>query len=186
MFFKVNLDKHLFIDKKFDDKIKNLLKNVSFDENKAQEKNGLAKSTTHLPNVLFQIDNFTEIMEKFLFPYVAQYSQLIKKEPVKNITVQRCWINEMFKGSSGKIHYHQNCNIVAIFYYQVPKNSSHLVLIESFENGKNYIEDYSFEEKSYIKISEGDLIIHKNDLYHGVSEHKSEESRICFVFDLLI
>ena len=97
--------------------------------------------------------------------------------------LQRTWANKMFKGSSVLPHTHDvipgttnrhttNSRGVAIFYQQLPTDSSDLVFIQN-------------DEKIYGEVKEGDLVFHSKNILHAVTEHQSDIPRICLVFEFV-
>jgi len=116
-----------------------------------------------------------------------------------SVSYKRAWTNRMVKGSQGKCHRHieldsymaeytdlssENfrADVVAIFYLDVPENSSNLVFI------KNGIPDtlhtiYDEKDKWYLQPIEGELVLHKPDVWHAVTEHHNDLPRNCIVFD---
>lgn len=183
MFLKVNIPKEKYYSTEFDQNLKILLNNTKFSV--VDESRGLSKTTCNELSILPNLKNFREIFEPILFFYINFYVELSGQNK-KNVIFTRMWVNEIFKGCSGTLHDHKNCDGVAVFYYKVPKNSSHFVVVHPPITKGVYIDNYSLYEKSYIRVEEGDLIIHNSQTYHGVSEHLSDDSRICFVFDFKI
>ena len=97
----------------------------------------------------------------------------------------RSWTNRMFKDCEGRCHTHlMQADGVAIFYYQVPKNSAELVLIDGGVNGSEH-HSYPGNKKHFIVPSEGQLIIHPPDVPHAVSRHNSDDPRTCFIFEFM-
>lgn len=97
--------------------------------------------------------------------------------------LHRTWANKMFKGSSVLPHTHDvipgttdrytnSSRGVAIFYQQLPVDSSDLVFIQD-------------GEKIYGNVSEGELVFHSKDILHAVTEHQSDIPRICLVFEFV-
>ena len=95
----------------------------------------------------------------------------------------RTWVNMMFEGCEGACHDHTDADSgVAIFYANVPANSSDIVFIDGGTNN-THIRDYSPEKCFPIKLNSGDLIIHDPLLPHAVSKHNNQEPRICLIFE---
>jgi len=115
-------------------------------------------------------------------------------KPGTRIEYKRSWANRVFKGSKGKCHCHWQYNtqqnidskpdIVALFYVDVPENSSKLVICN---NGReNTLDtDYLEKDKYYISPSEGELILHSPEVWHAVSEHQNDLPRNVLVFDAI-
>jgi hypothetical protein len=97
----------------------------------------------------------------------------------------RAWTNRMFKDCEGRCHTHPpQADGVAIFYYQVPKDSANLVLIEGGINGSEHGQ-YAGNQKHFIVPSEGQLIIHPPGVPHAVTRHNNEDPRTCFIFEFI-
>jgi hypothetical protein len=179
----------VYFSEKLDKNINNFLSTLIVNDHLAPEPNGNVKTTAHMGNILADVEGFRETFGSLLVKYVIGYANLLGKE-VKKVNFNRVWVNEVFKGASAKIHTHENVNLknhlVAIFYYKVPKYSSHYVIVHDKECLSRDIMYYSMFDKSYIKIETGDLIIHDSKIPHGISEHSSDESRISFIFDINI
>lgn len=116
------------------------------------------------------------------------------------VNYKRSWANRLLKDGHGLCHNHVKLDAymsemtdytnenfkpdaVAIFYVDVPENSSDLVFIR---NGKDntYIEDYPEIDRYYLKPKQGELVIHRPENYHAVSVHNSDLPRNVFVFDI--
>ena len=92
-----------------------------------------------------------------------------------HVTYDRAWTNKIYQGCYGSIHNHQRDDLdgVAIFYYQVPPNSSNL-LIHS---------DNNYDPHHAINVQQGDLILHCDQVLHSVSPHNNSIPRICFILE---
>jgi len=188
MYIKTNIEKKKYFCSDFDHNLKEMFLTQKIEQAVSKEQTGVAKSTSSwsCPNsgVLVNVDGFKKIYPDLLTPFFSLFGELLSGEKNKKFYLTRVWANEMFEGCSGKIHNHTDTDAVAIFYYKAPKNSSHFVIVDPVDEKKDDVEQYDMSEKTYIKINEGDLLIHSGKIFHGVSEHKSRDSRICFVFNL--
>lgn len=151
----------------------------------APEAQGRALSSVSSKNKLFNFPWFYNFIIH-LSPYIENSMNFFNLEG-KNLKIKRAWVNKIFKGCKGTNHSHgvDNCDLVCIYYYSSPENSSQLIL----NNFKffNVTDDLIPEElKYYIKVKTGDLVVHRPGTFHAVSEHKSDEPRICFVVELKI
>lgn len=187
MFLKLHIDNHSYFSDELNQSIDNFLKNDSLSLGSISERNGKAKTTSHIDDgkILFSILGFDRIYSE-VSNSLLKTKHIFNKENCNKILYTRIWMNEMFKNSSGKIHTHDGDNDgVAIFYYKAPKNSGRFVIVdeENFIEEKLNIDEYSHNELSFIKVSDGDLLVHNSSLPHGVSEHLSDETRICFIFN---
>jgi hypothetical protein len=153
-----------------------ILKNGS----NSEEKLGKGYSTCGLGN--YYVTNLKNIT-----PLLNYISKIILKEFYNNtkntkIFYDRMWINKIYKNCSGKCHTHEGSNDgSAIFYFDVPENGSKLIIL------KNKIDSAVTEKHKdmsyYVDVKTGDLILHRKNVPHAVSEHMSDNPRICFVFD---
>lgn len=101
------------------------------------------------------------------------------------IIYNRVWMNKVHKNSCGKCHTHNYDDPsggTAIFYFNVPQNGSKLVILKE-DIGDEKITKEHKNIAHYIEVKTGDLIIHTANTPHAVSEHMSDEPRICFIFD---
>jgi len=110
--------------------------------------------------------------------------------PVDKIKISSSWMNRMYRGARGRIHNHAgnealgpNPTCIAIFYQNNPENGSKLILMRTGKFG-DYTHTYPEEDKIYVTPETGDLVIHDPELWHAISEHNSDEPRICFVYHL--
>lgn len=117
----------------------------------------------------------------------ARYEMCVGKydpDKVKGVLICRAWANRMFKECEGICHIHEIPVLdgVAIFYVDVPDDSANLVFVK---NGKDqtYYRDYQDNDKIYLSPQEGQLVIHRPDIVHCVTEHTSDVPRTCLIFD---
>lgn len=187
MFLKTNISKELYHSEKFDQKLNQLLSELKMNGHISPEPYGNTKSTCGLDNKLLQLEpEFTDIFKPLITRYAKGYANLIGRK-INDVLLVRAWVNEVHRGASAAVHTHNFpiCDIVAIFYYKAPHNSSHFVVVHNKDtNYLSTINDFSMADKSYIRVASGDLILHDKLMPHGISEHLSDESRIAFVFDL--
>jgi hypothetical protein len=98
----------------------------------------------------------------------------------------RHWANRIYEGCSGLCHTHtRNVDGVAIFYLDVPDGGSNLVIINNGEENSNYL-NYDEKDRHHIGVESGTLLIHKPDVPHAVSIHKSKDPRTCLIFEFII
>ena len=99
--------------------------------------------------------------------------------------VNRAWCNRIFYGCTGTPHRHLDApnSLSLVLYYQIPENSSKFILIDTDIELPSY-KDYDPYQLSFLDVKSGLGICHPGSYYHAVSEHKSEQPRTCFVFDI--
>ncbi len=115
----------------------------------------------------------------------------------KNIIfeVTNSWIMKHEKGNCAQDHYHDNCLISGIYYFQIndksgeivfKKNSEHLNVFPSilnipFETTNNYnVKDFQLTPNN------NDLILFPSHLIHSVGVNESDENRYCLAFNCFI
>lgn len=113
--------------------------------------------------------------------------KLLEHNPNANsVEYVNSWVNKMFKNSEALVHCHaekdKSLDFVAIFYVQVPENSSELVFVEDGKSQTHYY-DYDETKRKHIKCQSGDLLIHSPELFHAVTIHNNDIPRICLVFE---
>ena len=187
MFILRNIPKEEYYSKELDNAVKDFL--MKFYTENVPEKVGRGKCTVGFLQEYIKVKEFVKLSE-IISEKILEAKFIFSKNDSDFIVYTNAWINEVYKGSSGKIHSHESTyphsiDGVAIFYYKVPEKGSHFIVVDEncFKEENLHVEDYTFHEKSNLKVHTGDLIIHDSNLLHGVSEHQSDESRICFVFN---
>lgn len=139
-----------------------------------------------------------------LLKWVEQ--QMVAAKPIlgidkagTSVKFKRSWANRLMKGSHGRCHNHIKIDeyiamlteyqyenyqpdIVGIFYVDVPPDAAKLALIN---NGKEYsdLALYPEEDRYYITPVNGELVMHRPEVWHAVTLHNSDLPRNCFVFD---
>ena len=107
-------------------------------------------------------------------------------ESAKGIVLGRNWMNIMYTGSEGICHKHSDTGkdpqVVAIFYPYVPEGGAELVFIRNGAD-KTMLKDYDEVDRLYQKVTTGDLVIHDSTLFHTVTKHTSNDSRVCFILE---
>jgi hypothetical protein len=125
-------------------------------------------------------------------PQMEHLAQQVKKHICKlhnrtedTLVFDRIWANRNFKNSGVKVHHHKSKLAgVCIFYLDAPDSETgKLVMINEGTDDKILLSDYPEENKFYISVKTGDIIIHSEKVYHGVSEYKSDNPRTAIIFD---
>lgn len=93
----------------------------------------------------------------------------VKKYYGENYISNNWWVSISKPSTRVVSHKHKDDGLSAVFYLQAEGECG------SFE-----LEDY----EDVLQPKTGDLLIFPGSCYHKVSENKSDQSRICLVFDL--
>jgi len=106
----------------------------------------------------------------------------------RRITVYRNWINKKYLNSCIIPHNHgsQKDFFVGVFYINYPKDSGKLFFTKHYDETKHHIEDYDDEDVHVVNETEGEFIIHRGDMVHGVTEHLNEDPRLSMIFEFCI
>jgi len=176
-----------FITTHFKNEVNKTLNHPDVPRRTEEYKIGNSLTTCGLPHLTFTgVDGseplFTWIIEKVFDS--AEYFGI--KDP-KGIIMGRNWINIQFENSTGVCHTHSsdrtNPTVVAIFYANCPANSADLVFIKNGRD-KTMLDDYTVEDRHYMNVGQGELIIHDSTIYHTINVHKNRDPRVCFILEL--
>lgn len=110
----------------------------------------------------------------------------IKDKNYQEFRFVRSWMNRTLKDSHGAAHKHATvCDMVCIFYYEAPENSSDLVFINDTLTTMNTDRFDKFPENKryHLKPKPGMLVCHDPNIPHAISVHNSEAPRTVFVFE---
>jgi hypothetical protein len=175
--YRARCNKNLYKDSNLVSAIDTLLTNIVIDE---QE--GKAESTVGQDFNILHLQETHPLVDWIISQIMTVDKFKFKNSNTFNFT--RHWANRMHKDSSGLCHTHMDTNTdyVAIFYLEVPPNSSDLVVVNNGKEGSNYL-DYDEKDRHHINVESGTLIIHKSDVPHAVSIHNSKYPRTCLVFE---
>jgi len=182
---------HIKNDIEFNNNLTSILEDFAKNQPPCEESSGYSITTCSDDSIFFKIDYKKYIMDCFyevLKKYFVEINAVAKQALIK-----RVWCNRVFSGTSVKPHYHYDTNLenfeknsldlVAIFYYECPENSSIITFIDS-DKILDSCDSYDPTKKTNLVLEEGTFIVHPNDLIHSVSEFNSEKHRTCFVFDI--
>lgn len=154
--------------------------NVSSDPSQ----NGVAKSTVALraENPLKEIRGWDKFKDNVIKEINLGITALGR--PPNFFRLGRHWTNRMYEGCRGGSHHHSNgAAYVAVYYYEAPRNSGKYILYNDNPSDQ-YDCDFSLSNKLVFDVAPGTLILHKANLYHGISTHQSKEHRTVFVFEM--
>jgi hypothetical protein len=153
-----------------------------------KERIGPVTSTTGLLNnedmlKLPQMKDLREFVEQCIYSATPEYDN-------KKIIISHIWANMNGKDSGTKIHRHGNGLAgVCIFYISVPDSGSGNLVIVNEKSSNSDIKinkmlaEYSEQDKIYIPVCTGDVILHSERVYHGITQYKGDIPRIVVVFD---
>jgi hypothetical protein len=174
-------DENLYKNETLSNSIETIYKGSDINHS-VEEQKGNALTTIGTEINLLELPGMKDLVNWML----SQVELVAKELGILNTQcyIGRLWSNRMFKGCESLCHLHMvpNINGVGIFYYQVPKDSAQLVLINGGIPGTEF-HHYPKNKQHYIKPVEGQLIIHPPNIPHAVSTHNSDDPRTCFVFE---
>lgn len=124
---------------------------------------------------------------------VAAIEQGLKNRDFNKFHFYRTWMNRIVKNCHGAIHKHGDIgsmlspDMVMIYYYDAPPDSSSLVFLDNQyiplnSNTKPYYE-YPENVRYHLTPEPGMLVVHSPYIPHGVSTHGSDLPRTCFIFE---
>lgn len=175
-----------------------LLSRPEISEHRAAEQYGDALTTVgHWSNypLLNVLDLENNELGKWLLEMVkvAAIDQALKNRNFNKYSFFRTWVNRITKNCHGAIHKHGDMgnmlapDMVMIYYYDVPPDSSSLVFLDNQyvpinSNTKPYYE-YPESVRYHLTPEPGMLVVHSPYIPHGVSTHGSDLPRTCFIFE---
>ena len=181
--FHTNI-RHIKKDKIFNASLDSTLLTVKERNDFADEQIGAAITTAGNPQLIYEIENIHHI-SNWLGIVIKKYIAYNNIKNVKTAEVMRGWCNRIFENCGGKPHRHEDygTTFVVSLYYDVPKDSSDLVVIDDDDILNSY-RDYEKTKVKRIKVKEGMAICMDPEIVHAVSEHKSKLPRTCFIFNV--
>lgn len=106
-----------------------------------------------------------------------------------NLEFSYYWINLTFKGCEIRNHTDKNLDhskrLVITFYPRAPKNGAELTFIHSSSGGE-WVSDCDTKDQVKINIDQGDMVILDTYALHAVSEHRTDEPRMCIAVEFII
>lgn len=127
-------------------------------------------------------------VNNWIFENVAKYAHRIGYGDLK-IKCEESWFNYSIKDDYQEKHEHYPFDISVVYYLSVPENSGDIRFYTHEPQGvrENFIEDNNYTWRSYIiKPEPGLLLIFKSNLTHGVTQNKSNKTRISFAYNFKI
>lgn len=130
------------------------------------------------------------VMDKFSNWIVNQVTEFSKHyNSTASYKINQCWINVYHKDDFQESHIHPGFDFSAVYFVSIPANSGKLI----FENTAAMLDmrpiktnqetDLNSTAAVYAPV-EGQLVIFRSNLRHGVYPHNSNEPRISLAFNL--
>lgn len=128
------------------------------------------------------INNFTEWVENEVNLFSRSYGS------TDSYQIEQCWSNQYQKGDFQETHIHLGFDFSAIYFISVPELSGKVVfenpnLIAEMRPIRGTETELSTPSAVY-KPVEGQLIVFRSNLRHGVYPHRDTEPRISLAFNL--
>jgi uncharacterized protein (TIGR02466 family) len=130
-------------------------------------------------------DNKFKPLNDWICKQVLHYSYALglRNEKINNAYG---WFNFYEQHDYQEIHTHDLYDISAVYYVKTPKNSGNIKFYSPEPGGvKNVFDkDNLFTYKDFFyEPKEGQLLMFKSNLKHGVSQNKSNESKISLAYN---
>lgn len=177
-------DSQLYDRKDLKDKINNILDSDIVKQNYLPSTHFRGKcETTVLLVDMIKVEDFAEAI-----PLVAWIKDRIlecRTELNSNktdVVFRQTFINRYHKGFEGASHDHHSMSGVAIFYLEADELGSDLVFLKNPGHGR-FPKEVLEMDKFHFKVRTGDLVVHHPDHWHAISEHLSDNARVCLIFD---
>lgn len=181
--YKSECDEFIYKDKLLLEAIETVLSQNS-NINRPSERQGTAITSVGSEFNVLHLDQ-THNLANWIISQILEIDEYKSKGSI-TIDFIRHWANRIYEGCSGLCHTHtDNVDGVAIFYLDVPVGGSDLIIIKDGKENSDHLH-YSDNDKFYIPVKSGNLLIHKSDVPHAVSIHKSKDPRTCLIFEFVI
>ena len=98
------------------------------------------------------------------------------------------WFTRATKGQSSNFHNHSNCMISAVLYLQTSENSGDIMFKSFADKRYNLVKnDYNLYNSTEwgVKPVDGLLVIFPSEVYHKITENKSDTTRYSLAFNLI-
>ena len=143
---------------------------------------GQAQSTVNASLGLLQLPDFNNFFS-LLIPHFNTALVELGIGAEEPLTMRRAWSNRMYRGCKGAAHDHLgDIKLVGIFYYAAPAPAGNLVFTKRDQERK-FDNEIASEDKIYFEPTTGTLVCHRSTMLHAISEHGSDDPRICLVFE---
>jgi Putative 2OG-Fe(II) oxygenase len=147
------------------------------------EQVGGVLTTAARQHALKSLQGYKELID-CLYPYFCIARDALW-ECDGDIKIRRAWLNVMNKDSAGLTHDHGEKCLVGVFYLNAPSNSGKFVIVNNKER-RIKEEDIPLVDKHYIDISPYMFICHRNSVFHAVSKHTAEDSRVSVIIEATV
>lgn len=143
---------------------------------------GQAQSTVNASLGLLQLPDFNNFFS-LLIPHFNTALVELGIGADEPLTMRRAWSNRMYRGCKGAAHDHLgDIKLVGIFYYDAPAPAGNLVFTKR-EHERKFDDQIASEDKVYFEPTTGTLVCHRSTMLHAISEHGSDDPRVCLVFE---
>ena len=154
------------------------------------QKRGNLISSLSNPKDFQNLFGFSLLLQVLKPAIIEAKDIMFKNMKIKNVIFSRAWHNINYKNSYvvSHVHRHKNPKLkvqVCILYLESPENSGKFVIIDDDRADLRCI-DFDQDKVHYITVKPNMLICHDCDVNHAVSEHLSDERRICIIFEYLL
>jgi uncharacterized protein (TIGR02466 family) len=169
---------------------KNIIKESTFIKDKVKKGGEFWGSDVYNTLGTYNIvenDKFNSLHE-WLFEKVRDYAITMGYKN-KKIQCKDGWINFYKKYDYQDVHDHDTCDISAVYYVSIPKNSGNIMFYTHETRGvaNFYDPNNQFTWKTYsIEPREGMLLMFKSNLQHRVDPNKTNQSKITLAYNFKV
>jgi hypothetical protein len=125
----------------------------------------------------------------FLKTNALNYAHLYSSNPIQDIKFHASWCNLIYRGCEISCHRDNICSpkksLIVLFYVKIPNNSSNLVFVRNGKDG-DWPTDRPDEDLVCLRVTEGDIIMIDNFIWHAVDPHNSDSPRMCIAVEFKI
>jgi uncharacterized protein (TIGR02466 family) len=129
---------------------------------------------------------FSEKIMKCVYDYAKFIGMSLRSSKNCTLYIERCWPTITKSSDVIKGHNHSQHIFSSVYYPSHTPKQGDLW----FDRGDNCNRNVKFEsnkgadEKSLLKIQQGQFVIFHSNVFHGTQENKSNEDRISYSFDI--
>lgn len=107
----------------------------------------------------------------------------------ENYKIEQCWANVYKTGDFQETHYHPGWDFSAVYFMEAPDDSGNLIFENPLLPDMRPIKtEMTFDlncQAAIYKPVEGQLVIFRSNLRHGVYPNKSKTPRVSLAFNLI-